>query len=118
MGRPFQKERMMKRIHLISISLFLMSCAIFIPGYSDFSSGKKYFSYGNYDKATYHLYRSLTIKPNNDKALKLFELTYDLAVEKHVEKISELSLKDDKSKWPIMVEEYKSLIKLGSSLLT
>jgi hypothetical protein len=31
----------MKRIHLISISLFLMSCAIFIPGYSDFSSGKK-----------------------------------------------------------------------------
>ena len=114
MGRPFQKERMMKRIHLISISLFLMSCAIFIPGYSDFSSGKKYFSYGNYDKATYHLYRSLSIKPNNDKALKLFELTYDLAVEKQVEKISELSLKDDKSKWPIMVEEYKSLIKLGS----
>jgi hypothetical protein len=105
---------MMKRIHLISISLFLMSCAIFIPGYSDFSSGKKYFSYGNYDKATYHLYRSLTIKPNNDKALKLFELTYDLAVERHAEKISELSLKDDKSKWPIMVEEYKSLIKLGS----
>ena len=104
----------MKRIHLISISLFLMSCAIFIPGYSDFSSGKKYFSYGNYDKATYHLYRSLTIKPNNDKALKLFELTYDLAVERHAEKISELSLKDNKSKWPIMVQEYKSLIKLGS----
>ena len=105
---------MMKRIHLISISLFLMSCAIFIPGYSDFSSGKKYFSYGNYDKATYHLYRSLTIKPNNDKALKLFELTYDLAIEQHAEKISELSLKDNKSKWPLIVEEYKSLIKLGS----
>ena len=104
----------MKRIHLICISLFLMSCAIFIPGYSDYSSGKKYFSYGNYDKAAYHLYSSLTIKPNNDKALKLFELTYELAVEQHAEKVSELSLKDNKSKWPLIVEEYKSLIKLGS----
>ena len=66
----------MKRIHLISISLFLMSCAIFIPGYSDFSSGKKYFSYGNYDKATYHLYRSLTIKPNNDKALNKLPISF------------------------------------------
>ena len=104
----------MKKIHFLSFFFFLISCAIFIPGYSDYSSGKKYYSYGNYDKATFHLSRSLTIKPDNDKALKLFELTYDLAVEKHNRKISELSLNDNKSKWPLLVEEYRSLIKLGS----
>ena len=104
----------MKKIHFLSFFFFLISCALFIPGYSDYSSGKKYYTYGNYDKATFHLSRSLTIKPDNDKALKLFELTYDLAVEKHNRKISELSLNDNKSKWPLLVEEYRSLIKLGS----
>ena len=104
----------MKKIHFLSFFYFLISCALFIPGYSDYSSGKKYYTYGNYDKATFHLSRSLTIKPDNDKALKLFELTYDLAVEKHNRKISELSLNDNKSKWPLLVEEYRSLIKLGS----
>ena len=104
----------MKRFHFLSLFLFLTSCALFIPGYSDFSAGKKYYTYGNYDKATYHLSKSLTIKPDNDKALKLFELTYELAVDKHIKIISELSLNDNKSKWPLLVSEYKTLIKLGS----
>jgi len=107
----------MKRIYFLSLFFFLTSCAIFIPGYSDFSAGKKYFSYGNYDRAIFHLSRSLTVKPENEKAIKLFELTYDLAINNHKEKIFRLLSKDDSSKWPLLVSEYKSLINLGSYVI-
>ena len=58
-----------------------MSCAVFIPGYSDYSTAKKYFKRGQFDLAASHLTKSLTLKPNNKKAIQLFELSYINAVD-------------------------------------
>lgn len=90
-----------------------MSCAVFIPGYSDYSSARKYYFKGQFDLAAQHLSKSLTLKPNNKKAIRLFELSYNSAVSEHQRKINRLLLIENKSKWPRLVTEYSSLIKLG-----
>ena len=91
-----------------------MSCAFFIPGYSDYSTAKKYFKRGQFDLAASHLTKSLTLKPNNKKAIQLFELSYINAVDEHQLIIKSLSSKKNKSKWPSLVTEYSALIKLGN----
>ena len=91
-----------------------MSCAVFIPGYSDYSSGRKYYFKGQFDSAAQHLSKSLTLKPNNKKAIRLFELSYNSAVSEHQQEISRLLSIEKKSKWPSLVAEYTSLIKLGN----
>lgn len=104
----------MKRFYLLLCILYLTSCAIFIPGYSDYSSAKKYYKKGQFDLAAYHLSKSLTLKSNNNKAIYLFELSYKNAVRDHQQKINKLLLIKNKSKWPSLVTEYTSLITLGN----
>ena len=103
----------MKKAFLLSSLCFFISCSVFIAGYADYSSAKKYFKKGQYDLAAYHLSKSLTLKPNNKKAINLFELSYDIAVSGHKQNIRKLLSINNNSKWPRLVEEYNSLIKLG-----
>ena len=103
----------MKKAFLLSSLCFFISCSVFIAGYADYSSAKKYFKKGQYDLAAYHLSKSLTLKPNNKKAINLFELSYDIAVSGHKQNIRKLLSIKNNSKWPRLVEEYNSLIKLG-----
>jgi len=91
-----------------------MSCAVFIPGYRDYSYAKKYYKKGQYDLSADLLFKSLSIKPDNKKAIYLFESSYNKAVIGHQQKITRLLLIKDKSKWPGLAEEYTSLIKLGN----
>ncbi len=104
----------MKRVYLLTCLFYFMSCAVFIPGYSDYSSAKKYYKKGQFDLAASHLTKSLTLKPNNKKAIQLFELSYINAVDEHQLIIKSLSSKKNKSKWPSLVTEYSALIKLGN----
>ena len=103
----------MKRVYLLTCLFYFMSCAVFIPGYSDYSSAKKYYKKGQFDLAASHLTKSLTLKPNNKKAIQLFELSYINAVDEHQLTIKSLSSIKNKSKWPLLVTEYSALIKLG-----
>ena len=103
----------MKRFFFLTFLFYFMSCAVFIPGYSDYSSARKYYFKGQFDLAAQHLSKSLTLKPNNKKAIRLFELSYNSAVSEHQRKINRLLLIENKSKWPRLVTEYSSLIKLG-----
>ena len=80
----------MKKAFLLSSLCFFISCSVFIAGYADYSSAKKYFKKGQYDLAAYHLSKSLTLKPNNKKAINLFELSYDIAVSGHKQNIRKL----------------------------
>ncbi len=96
----------------------MMSCAIFIPGYSDYSSAKKYYKMGQFDMSAYHLSKSLTLKPNNKKAIDLFILSYNNSVNEHQQNIKKLLSINNKSKWPRLVTEYSMLIKLGSYVYT
>ena len=104
----------MKRFFFLTCLFYYMSCAVFIPGYRDYSYAKKYYKKGQYDLSADHLFKSLTIKPNNEKAIYLFVFSYDNAVYEHQQKISRLLSIEKKSKWPSLVAEYTSLIKLGN----
>ena len=84
-----------------------MSCAVFIPGYSDYSSAKKYYKKGQFDLAASHLTKSLTLKPNNKKAIQLFELSYINAVDEHQLTIKSLSSKKNKSKCMLKIVVHK-----------
>ena len=103
----------MKRFFFVISLFYFMSCAFFITGYGDYSSGKKYFKKGQYDLAAYHLSKSLTLKPKNKKAIYLFELSYDIAVGEHKQNISKLLSINNNSKWPQLVKEYNMLVELG-----
>ena len=104
----------MKRLFTVVCLFYFMSCAVFIPGYRDYSYAKKYYKKGQYDLSADLLFKSLSIKPDNKKAIYLFESSYNKAVIGHQQKITRLLLIKDKSKWPGLAEEYTSLIKLGN----
>ena len=110
------------RYTIICFSLLLVSCALFIPGYSDYSSAKKSLKNNDYDSAVYYVARSLNAKPNNKKAIRLLEIAYSQAVTLHKQTIKKLSAQtrsksnEDKAKWPQLVHEYEALIKLGSTI--
>ena len=78
------------RYPLICINLLLVSCAFFIPGYSDYSSAKKSLKNNEYDSAVYSVARSLNAKPNNKKAIRLLEMAYPQAVKYHQQRVNSL----------------------------
>ena len=78
------------RYPLICISLLLVSCAMFIPAYSDYSSAKKALNNKQYDSAVYYVSSSLHAKPNNKKGIKLLEVAYPQAVKYHQQRINGL----------------------------
>ena len=105
------------RIHFLAIlTLLFSSCAIFIPGYSDYASAKRYYSIRNYDSAVFSVSHSLRIKPNNPKGISLLESAFPLAVHYHQSKVDDLKLMEDKSKWPKLVKEYEALQKLATEV--
>ena len=101
---PFARSRLpMKRTAqlsfiIISSLLLISSCAIFIPGYSEYSSAKKYYQIGDYDSAVHAVSRSLQIKADNQKGIALLELAYPLAVTRHQSNIDRLNTLEDASK--------------------
>ena len=78
------------RYLLICISLLFVSCAIFIPAYSDYSNAKKSFKNKQYDSAVYYVSSSLHAKPNNKKGIKLLEIAYPQAVKYHQQRVNSL----------------------------
>ena len=101
---------------IISSILLISSCAIFIPGYSEYSSAKKYYQIGDYDSAVHSISRSLQIKADNQKGIALLELAYPLAVTRHQSNINMLNTLEDASKWPDLVYEYEALENLGNQV--
>ena len=108
----------MKRVLLNFSLLIIFSCALFIPGLSDYNSAKKQFRIGQFDVAAYHSYNSLLKKIDNKKAFDLFELSFNLAIDNHNKRLSELFKVSDESKWPEIVNIYKSLTQLNQYLTT
>ena len=88
-------------ILFLAIIIF-SSCAIFITGYSDYKSAKKFYQESNYDQAALYASRSLKLKAKNKKALTLFENSYQLAVEEHKSNIKNLDTIDDGSKFGLI----------------
>ena len=101
---------------IISSILLISSCAIFIPGYSEYSSAKKYYQIGDYDSAVHSISRSLQIKADNQKGIALLELAYPLAVTRHQSYVDKLNTLEDASKWPDLVYEYEALQNLGNQV--
>ena len=108
----------MKRVLLNFSLLIIFSCALFIPGLSDYNNAKKQFRIGQFDVAAFHSYNSLLKKIDNKKAFDLFELSFNLATDNHNKRLSELFKISDESKWPEIVSIYKSLTQLNQYLTT
>ena len=118
---PFARSIIMKVINKIHFIFFLFSiwfsgCAIFIPGYKEYSTAKKYFNVGNYDQTVFYSSKSLQKKPANDKALVLLELAYPMALSQHESSVNILKAKTNKSKWPELVNEYEALNALSNEI--
>ena len=103
----------MNRIKVLFLSFSLFSCALFIPGLSEYNKAKKYYNNRSYDLAVEYSYSSLLRKIDNEKAIQLFELSFTSAVNSHNTALSSLFKIEDDSKWPEIVKEYKALMKLN-----
>ena len=110
--------KVIKKIHFIFFlfSIWFSGCAIFIPGYKEYSTAKKYFNVGNYDQTVFYSSKSLQKKPANDKALVLLELAYPMALSQHESSVNILKAKINKSKWPELVNEYEALNALSNEI--
>ena len=97
-------------------SIWLSGCAIFIPGYKEYSTAKKYFDVGDYDQTIIYISKSLQKKPDNDDALTLLELAYPMAISQHETRANILRAKTIKSKWPKLVDEYEILNELTNEV--
>ena len=97
-------------------SIWLSGCAIFIPGYKEYSTAKKYFDDGNYHQTIIYISKSLQEKPDNDDALTLLELAYPMAISQHESRANILRAKTIKSKWPKLVDEYETLNELTNEV--
>lgn len=97
-------------------SVWLSGCAIFIPGYKEYSTAKKYFNIGDYDQTVFYSSKSLQKKPDNEKALVLIELAYPMALSQHESSVNFLKAKTSKSKWPDLVNEYEALNALANEI--
>ena len=115
-SRSPMKSTAQKSFFIISLILLVTSCAIFIPGYSEYSSAKKYYQFGDYDSAVHSISRSLQIKADNQKGIALLELAYPLAVTRHQSNMNMLNTLEDASKWPDLVYEYEALKNLGNQV--
>ena len=103
----------MNYFKILIISLSFFSCALFIPGHSEYNKAKKYYNDRSYDLAVEYAYSSLLIKIDNEKAIKLFELSFTNAVDNHNSTLGSLFKIADDSKWPGIAKEYRSLMKLN-----
>ena len=97
-------------------SIWLSGCAIFMPGYKEYSTAKKYFDAGNYHQTIIYISKSLQEKPDNDDALTLLELAYPMAISQHESRANILRAKTIKSKWPKLVDEYETLNELTNEV--
>ena len=86
----------MNRIKVLFLSFSLFSCALFIPGLSEYNKAKKYYNNRSYDLAVEYSYSSLLRKIDNEKAIQLFELSFTSAVNSHNTALSSLfKIEDD-----------------------
>ena len=104
----------MNQIKIFILAFSLFSCALFIPGLSEYNKAKKYYNNRSYDLAVEYSYSSLLKKIDNEKAIQLFELSFTSAVNSHNSALSSLFKIEDDSKWPEIVKEYKSLMNLNN----
>ena len=105
-----------KTYHHIAIVLtctLFMSCALFIPGYNDYATAKRYYERGQYDPAVHAVIKSLRFKPDDEKRIALLEVAYPMAVDEHQYELRRLESLSHTSKWPQLVRTYEALQRLG-----
>ena len=107
----------MNRLSLAFISLLILSCGIFVSGYSDYSTAKEHYKNGDYTQSVHYSYKSLIASSENKEVIKLFEKAYPLAVDEHLAQIDELYLIESDSKWPKIARKYRDLNKLNGYLV-
>jgi hypothetical protein len=105
-------------VFLFFTIIIFSSCAIFITGYSEYKSAKRFYQERNYDQAALYASRSLKLKTKNKKALTIFENSYQLGVEEHKSNIKNLEKIEDGSKWPKLFYEYNALQNLSDELVS
>jgi hypothetical protein len=88
------------------ITLFSFSC----------SSGKKALENGNYDKAVITAINRLKSNPDKEKAIQTLKKGYDYAVDRHLDRVKDISLGVDPFKWEAIIREYQNINYLANAI--
>jgi hypothetical protein len=78
------------------------------------SSGQKLLEKGAYDRAVYSAVDRLKSNSTNKKAINTLREAYDLATNRHLQRIKELKLVTTSFKWEAIAEEYSALNNLAT----
>ncbi len=100
---------------VLGFTLFT-SCALFIPGYNDYASAKRYYERGQYDPAVHAVIKSLRYKPDDEKRIALLENAYPMAINDHENELRRLEGLSNTAKWPQLVRTYEALQRLGRAV--
>lgn len=95
------------RLFLIGLTIVLINAC---------SSGKKALQSGDYDQAVYTAINRLKSKPNKAKAIETLKKGYDLALDRHLNRIKDIKLSDDIFKWERIVTEYQAINNLAYAI--
>ncbi|MFC5283627.1 hypothetical protein [Pedobacter alpinus] len=93
---------------------FLIGLTVFVLGAC--SSGRKSLQSGDYDKAVYAAINRLKSNPSKGKALETLKKGYDYALDRHLDRISDIKLTDDAFKWEKIINEYASINSLANAI--
>ncbi|HET8830316.1 MAG TPA: hypothetical protein VFM79_13300 [Pelobium sp.] len=96
------------------INVFLIGLTILILNAC--SSGKKSLQSGDYDRAVYTAINRLKSKPNKRKAIETLKAGYNYALDRHLDRITDVKLSDDIFKWEQIVAEYEAINRLAYAI--
>lgn len=101
--------------HLLSLlpAFLFLSCAAY-QRYEHAS--RSAIGRGDYDAAVYDACASLRHKPDNLRAQALLSDAFRVAVNRHLDRVNEMSSSDDKFRWDGIVEEYTALVELNRAV--
>jgi curli biogenesis system outer membrane secretion channel CsgG len=115
-----EKKLKVSTMMIIFIAFVLSSCGVMKGYFTQYGTlerrARQAYQREDYDQAVFNCVQSLKINPNYDKAQRLIQDAFRLAVEKHLNRIGQLKSSAGKFKWDNIVPEYEALIKLNNAV--
>lgn len=99
----------------IIIFCFFSSCSVFIEGYSEYQSAKKYYKNANYDQAAFLASKSIKNNFQKKSVIELFENAFIKS--RHNYKLKILDIESENNiNWPNLYFQYSGLQNLNNEL--
>ena len=94
---------------------FFLSCSIFIGGYAEYQSAKKYYKNANYDQAVFFASKSIKNNYQKKSVIELFENAFIKSRNNYKLKILDIE-SENNINWPNLYFQYSGLQNLNNEL--